>query len=293
MTAITGHAGATRRWRLARRQLDCGASPLIMGIINVTPDSFSDGGQFFEAGKAVEHGLRLVSEGADLLDIGGESTRPGALPVALDEELRRVLPVIKRLAGQIKVPISIDTSKAAVAHAALEAGAEIVNDVTALSGDPAMAGTVATASAGVILMHMRGDPQTMQIAPQYQNVVSEVVQYLSERMAWAADQGVAVERTVIDPGIGFGKTSEHNVALLSHLVDFQHLGRPLCLGVSRKRFLAKLATPQRLESERLAGSLAVACFTAIEGTAQILRVHDVRDTHDAVRVCRALMSKRT
>jgi dihydropteroate synthase len=292
MTGTTGQAGATTKWQLATRQLDCGDGPLIMGIINVTPDSFSDGGRFFESGAAVEHGLRLVNEGADLLDIGGESTRPGAVAVGHDEELRRVLPVIRALAGQAKVPISIDTSKAAVARAALEAGAEIVNDVTAL-GDPDMAATVAGTSAGVILMHMQGDPRTMQLAPWYQDVVSEVVQYLSDRMAWAADRGIAVERMALDPGIGFGKTSEHNVALLSHLSLLQRLGRPVCLGVSRKRFLSKLAGGERVESERLAGSLAVACFAAIKGTAQILRVHDVRDTRDAVRVCRALMPSRT
>jgi len=290
MTAMTGQTGATRTWQLARRHFDYALSPLIMGIVNVTPDSFSDGGRFFETGPAVEHGLRLVSEGADLLDIGGESTRPGAVPVAQDEEMRRVLPVIKALVGQIRVPISIDTSKAAVARAALEAGAEIVNDVTALSGDPAMVDTVAATSAGVILMHMRGNPQNMQIDPQYQDVVGEVAHYLSERVAWAANRGVAIERTVTDPGIGFGKTSEHNLSLLSHLADFQRLGRPVCLGVSRKRFLSKLAGGDRLESERLAGSLAVACFAAITGAAQILRVHDVRATRDAVRVCRALMS---
>jgi dihydropteroate synthase len=290
MTAATGQAGATTRWQLASRHFDCGESPLVMGIVNVTPDSFSDGGLFFEAPAAVEHGLRLVSEGADLLDIGGESTRPGAEPISPDEEKRRVLPVIKALAKQIRVPISIDTSKAAVARAALEAGAEIVNDVTALTGDPAMADTVAVVSAGLILMHMRGNPQNMQIAPQYQDVVSEVAEYLSERMAWAASRGIAMERMVIDPGIGFGKTSEHNLTLLSHLTDLQRLGRPVCLGVSRKRFLSKLMGPDRLESERLAGSIAVACFAAIRGTAQILRVHDVRDTRDAVRVCRALMT---
>jgi dihydropteroate synthase len=264
-----------------------------MGIVNVTPDSFSDGGQFFEAGPAVNHGLQLVDEGADLLDVGGESTRPGAVPVAPGEEMRRVLPVIRELAQQIKIPISIDTSKAVVARAALEAGAEIVNDVTALSGDPGMAATAAAMSAGVILMHMRGNPQNMQMAPQYQDVVGEVTKYLADRLAWAVEQGVAFERTVIDPGIGFGKTSEHNLALLSHLNHLQNLGRPVCLGVSRKRFLNKLAAGERVESERLPGSLAVACFAVIEGSAQILRVHDVRETRDAVRVCGALLSSRT
>jgi dihydropteroate synthase len=264
-----------------------------MGIVNVTPDSFSDGGRFFETGAAVEHALRLADEGADLLDIGGESTRPGAVPVAPDEEIRRVLPVIKSLAGKIRIPISIDTSKAAVARAALKAGAEIVNDVTALAGDPDMAATVVATSAGVILMHMQGNPQTMQDAPRYQDVVSEVARYLSDRVAWAADRGIPIQRTVIDPGIGFGKTNEHNLALLTHLPDLERLGRPVCLGVSRKRFLSKLAGGERVESERLAGSLAVACFAAIQGTAQILRVHDVRDTRDAVRVCRALTSSRT
>jgi dihydropteroate synthase len=264
-----------------------------MGIINVTPDSFSDGGRFFETKAAIEHGLRLVNEGADLLDVGGESTRPGAVPVALDEEMRRVLPVITALASQIKIPISIDTSKAAVARAALLAGAEIVNDVTALSGDPDMAATIAATSAGVILMHMQGNPQTMQLAPRYDDVVGEVAQYLGDRLAWARERGIARERTVIDPGIGFGKTSAHNLALLSGLAHFQRLRRPVCLGVSRKRFLSKLTGGERVESERLAGSLAVASFAAIEGTAQILRVHDVRDTQDAVRLCRALVSSRT
>ena len=263
-----------------------------MGIVNVTPDSFSDGGRFFEAGAAIEHGLRLIDEGADLLDVGGESTRPGAVPVAVDEEMRRVLPVIKALARS-KIPISIDTSKAAVVRAALDAGAEVANDVTALSGDPDMAATAAATGSGVILMHMRGNPQNMQQAPQYRDVVSEVARYLADRMAWAADRGIASERIVIDPGIGFGKTSEHNVALLANLAEFQRLGRPVCLGVSRKRFLSELAGGKRVESERLSGSLAVACFAAIDGTAQILRVHDVRDTLDAVRVCRALMTSRS
>jgi dihydropteroate synthase len=257
-----------------------------MGIVNVTPDSFSDGGRFAATAAAVEHGLELVRQGADLLDIGGESTRPGATPVPLEEELRRVVPVVQKLAELTTVPLSVDTSKAAVARAALEAGAHIINDVTALRGDPEMPDVAAAFAAGVILMHMQGTPQTMQLNPTYEDVVAEVAGFLEARLRAVADQGIAGEQVVLDPGIGFGKTREHNIRLLAHLEELQKLGRPVCLGVSRKGFLGRLL--DRPLDQRLAGSLAAACHAMGRHAAQILRVHDVAATRDAVVVYRAL-----
>jgi dihydropteroate synthase len=273
-------------WRLRDRTLYPGRPPLVMGIVNVTPDSFSDGGCFAATDAAVEHGLALVRQGADLLDIGGESTRPGAAPVPLEEELRRVLPVVQQLAQQTSVPLSVDTSKAAVARAALEAGAHIVNDVTALLGDPEMPSVVASFGAGVVLMHMQGTPETMQLNPTYQDVVAEVAGFLEARLRAVADQGIAGEQVVLDSGIGFGKTREHNIRLLARLEELQKLSRPVCLGVSRKGFLGHLL--DRPLDRRLAGSLAAACHAMGRHAAQILRVHDVAETRDAVVVYQAL-----
>jgi dihydropteroate synthase len=254
-----------------------------MGIVNVTPDSFSDGGRFVEPSAAVAHGLRLVEEGADLLDVGGESTRPGSQPVPVDEERRRVVPVIEELARRTDVPISVDTSKAEVARQALAAGAAIVNDVTALHGDPAMPAVVREAGAGAILMHMRGTPATMQIAPQYpEGVVAALDHFFESRLHELPGLGIAAEQVVLDPGIGFGKTKEHNWESIAHLDQLQRFGRPVCLGVSRKSFL------DRPLGERLAGALAIACFALARGTAQVLRVHDVAATYDAVRVFQRL-----
>ncbi len=260
--------------------------PLVMGIVNVTPDSFSDGGQHATTEPAVAHGLELVRQGADLLDVGGESTRPGAEPVPLEEELRRVVPVIRELAARCGVPLSVDTSKAEVARQTLAAGAEIINDVTALLGDPNMAGVVASFRAGVIVMHMQGTPQTMQKKPTYQDVVREVASFLEERLRALAEHGIAAAQVVLDPGIGFGKTSEHNRRLVVHLEEFRRLNRPICLGVSRKGSLGKITG--RPVEERMAASLAVACFALGRQAAQILRVHDVAGTRDAVEVFQAL-----
>lgn len=267
-------------WHLPDRVLSLTDRALVMGIVNVTPDSFSDGGLFASPEEATAHGLRLVADGADILDVGGESSRPGAQPVSADEELRRVLPVVRELAARTSVPISVDTTKAAVADACLAVGAHIINDITALEGDPDMAAVVARRRAGVVLMHMQGMPQTMQIAPHYDDVVTEVVGYLEARLHATAAAGIEAGRVAIDPGIGFGKTVDHNLQLLHRLGEFQRLGRPLCLGVSRKGFLGKLLG--RPAAERLAGSLAVVCQAVTRGGAQIVRVHDVRETRDAV-----------
>jgi dihydropteroate synthase len=273
-------------WQLRDRTLTPGTPPLVLGIVNVTPDSFSDGGRFFDAATAVDHALRLVEQGADLLDIGGESTRPGSQPVALDEELSRVVPVVRRLAAQTTVPISVDTNKAEVARQALEAGAHIINDITALRGDPAMPEVVRSYRAGVILMHMQGTPATMQADPRYDDVAAEVAAFLEARLQACADLGIASSQVVLDPGIGFGKTIEHNMQLLAHLEELRRLSRPVCLGVSRKGFLGKLLG--RPLEQRLAGSLAAACYALIRGTAQIVRVHDVAETRDVVVLLNAL-----
>jgi dihydropteroate synthase len=269
-------------WHLPDRVLTIGRRPLIMGIVNVTPDSFSDGGLHADPESAIAHGLRLIDGGADVLDIGGESTRPGAQPVPVDEELRRVVPVVAGLAQQTKLPLSIDTSKAEVARACTAAGAIIINDVTALSGDPQMAGVAAANRAGVILMHMQGTPQTMQLAPTYQDVVGEVVAFLEQRLQAAGELGIAADRVVLDPGIGFGKTGRHNLQLLAHLDRLRRLGRPICLGVSRKGFIGKLLG--RDVWDRLVGSLAALGKALSQGAVQIVRVHDVTQTRDFVEM---------
>jgi dihydropteroate synthase len=255
-----------------------------MGVLNVTPDSFSDGGLYLEPDAAVARAREMVGEGADLIDVGGESTRPGAAPVGVDEELRRVVPVLERLGDGQGVRISIDTSKARVANAAIAVGASFVNDVTALRGDPAMAGTVAAGGAELCLVHMLGEPRTMQEDPRYDDVVSDVKGFLEERLAFAVDEGIAEERTWLDPGIGFGKTLEHNLELLRRLDELVAIGRPLVVGVSRKRFIGALT--DRAEDERLAGSLAAAVIAAVRG-ASMVRVHDVAATRDALAVAAA------
>jgi len=225
-------------WQVRERPLTI-TRPLVMGIVNVTPDSFSDGGRFLDPSAAIDRALRLVDEGADLLDVGGESTRPGAESVPLDEEVRRVVPVITGLAGRVGVPISVDTMKAEVARQALAAGAAIVNDVTALLGDPAMIDVVRSSGAGVILMHMQGTPQTMQISPSYADgVLPAVDRFFASRLQELPGLGIPPERTALDPGIGFGKTAEHNRVLMRELKLFARFGRPVCLGVSRKRLMA-------------------------------------------------------
>jgi dihydropteroate synthase len=277
---------ATGTWQVRGRVLQPGRLPLVMGIVNITPDSFSDGGRFASPEAAVAHALRLVEEGADLLDLGGESSRPGSVPVSLDEELARVVPVVRALAARVAVPLSVDTTKAEVARQALAAGAHIVNDITALAGDLDMPAVVRVYGAGVILMHMQGTPATMQRAPHYDDVVGEVARFLEARLQAVADLGIAGRQVVLDPGIGFGKTAEHNLALLARLDEFQRLGRPVCLGVSRKGFLGRVLG--RPVGQRLAGSLAAACHALARGAAQVLRVHDVAETRDAVALFTAL-----
>ena len=250
-----------------------------MGIVNVTPDSFSDGGRFIDAGAAVAHAEQLVADGADILDIGGESTRPYSDPVAADEELHRVLPVVERLAASVPVPISIDTSKAAVAKASIEAGAEIINDVTGLAGDPLMLQTALDTSAGVCVMHMQGTPQTMQDNPSYGDVVAEVRAYLEDRRDALIAAGIAPERICLDPGIGFGKTHEHNIELMASCRTFHSLGCPLLVGHSRKGFLGKLIGDK--EADRTHATVGAALALAVQGV-QIIRVHDVRSVREAL-----------
>ncbi len=273
-------------WHLRDRTLTPGAPTLVMGIVNVTPDSFSDGGRFLDVDLAIEHGVELVRQGADLLDVGGESTRPGSAGVGVEEELERVLPVIRGLAARVAVPISVDTSKALVAEQALLAGAHIVNDVTALRGDPDLAEVVRRHRAGLVLMHMQGTPATMQVDPRYDDVVTEVVSFLEARLQQAAHLGIAGEQVVLDPGIGFGKTLEHNLRLLAGLGALGRLHRPVLLGVSRKGFLGKLLG--RDVSQRLAGSLACVCHALAHRSAHLFRVNDVAPTRDILRVWTAL-----
>lgn len=272
-------------WQLRTRTLDL-ARTHVMGIVNVTPDSFSDGGKFAQTGAAVEHGLRLVEEGADILDIGGESTRPGAVPVTLDEELARVIPVIERLRAATPVPLSIDTTKAEVARQAVAAGAEIINDVTALTADPAMAAVAVASGAGVVLMHMIGTPRTMQDNPQYGDVVAEVGEYLSGRLRAAEAAGIDAERIVLDPGIGFGKSFEHNLELLRRLKELLALGRPLLVGPSRKAFIGRILGGLPPEA-RVEGTAAVVTAAILAG-ARVMRVHDVKAIVRAARVADAL-----
>lgn len=272
-------------WICRSRELSCADAPLIMGIVNVTPDSFYDGGQHNTVAAATAHALSLITDGADLLDIGGESTRPGSQAVSVEEELGRVIPVVEAIRRQSDIPLSIDTTKAAVAHAALERGADIINDVSALESDPAMAGVVRHFAAGVALMHMRGTPGTMQQNPEYGDVVTEVCDYLGGRIRALAALGLDETRFAIDPGIGFGKTAAHNVSLIRNLQRLAGLGRPILVGVSRKSFIG--ATLDRRVDERLAGSLG-AMLACVENGAGIVRVHDVRETRDAVRITRLL-----
>jgi dihydropteroate synthase len=273
-------------WNTGRRTFDLANRGVIMGVINVTPDSFSDGGNFISADAAVEHGLRLAKEGAEILDIGGESTRPGAASVSIEEELRRVIPVIEGLAGKTSAALSIDTSKASVARAAVAAGAEIINDVTALRGDDDMARIAAESGCAVVLMHMKGTPRTMQQDPQYDDVVTEVADHLAERIAAARAAGIAADRIAIDPGIGFGKTVGHNLQLIAGLGHFAALGHPVLLGVSRKSFLATAAQCPDLEDR----DVPTAVLTA-EGYrlgARIFRVHAVRPNVQALRLAESL-----
>jgi dihydropteroate synthase len=259
--------------------------PSVMGVLNVTPDSFSDGGVHYEPGVAAAAARAMISDGAALVDIGGESTRPGSEGVSVDEELRRVVPVLERLAGE--VPVSIDTAKAEVARRALVLGAELVNDVTALRADPELAGVVAASGAYLCLMHMQGEPRTMQADPRYDDVASEVTAFLEERLAFAVSQGIAEERICLDPGIGFGKTAEHNFELVRRLDVLLALGRPVLIGFSRKSSLGRVVGDPDAKTGPLSASVAAA-VSAYERGASILRVHDVREHVEALAVARAI-----
>jgi len=258
--------------------------PLIMGILNVTPDSFSDGGRFMDINAIRNQAAKMVSEGADIIDIGGESTRPFSEPVSIEDELRRVLPAIRAVRERYPLPISIDTTKAAVARQAIDAGADIINDISALTFDPEMVAVAREAGCPVIIMHMKGNPKTMQVAPQYEDVVSETLNYLQERVNRLRRQGIA-QQIVIDPGIGFGKTVQHNLSLLKNIKRFRQLECPVLIGHSRKSFLGKLLGPDAKDRDEATAILSAFCILA---GADILRVHDVARTRKAVQLALAL-----
>ncbi|MCZ7662309.1 MAG: dihydropteroate synthase [Thermoleophilia bacterium] len=266
--------------------LDLRRGPLIMGALNVTPDSFSDPGDFFDHETAVKGARRMVDEGADIVDVGGESTRPGSDRTPLEEELRRVLPVVEALAPNIAAPLSVDTYRHEVAAKALERGAFMINDVTALRGDSEMVAVVRDAGCPVVLMHMLGEPKTMQENPVYENVVEDLYSFFAERLTWAVDQGVEERNLIIDPGIGFGKTLAHNLALIRHLQTFRSLGRPVLLGASRKRFIgAVLGLPE--PKDRVIGTVATSVIAAMQDV-DIVRVHDVAENAQAIAIARAV-----
>jgi len=279
-------------WKARHRTLDLSRSAKIVGILNVTPDSFSDGGQFFSLEAAVAHARELVAEGAEIIDVGGESTRPGADPVSLPEELRRVIPVIDRIRSEFpSVFISVDTYKAETAQEAMRAGADIINDITALRGDPEMIEVVLKSGAGVVLMHMQGMPKTMQVAPSYQEVVSEVMNFLKARRDWLIGHGVARESIAIDPGFGFGKRLADNIKLMRNLEAFQTLGQPLLIGVSRKSGLAQLSgDPALPAAKRIWPTVALTCLLREKG-AHLLRVHDVKPNLEALRMTEAILER--
>lgn len=272
-------------WKLRSTQLTFEGLPAIMGIVNVTPDSFSDGGAYTDVELAVEHALKLAADGASILDIGGESTRPYSDPVSASEERERVVPVIKRIVAQCKTPISIDTSKASVARAAIEAGAEIINDVTGLEGDPEMIKVAVDSGAGVCVMHMQGTPQTMQDAPNYKDVVMDIHGYLRQRQQHLLASGVEAEKICLDPGVGFGKTHQHNLELLAQCDRFLDLGAPILIGHSRKGFLGKILGDK--SANRDAATLGITLMMAQKGI-QIIRVHEVEKTVMALKAFQAV-----
>jgi dihydropteroate synthase len=276
-------------WKIGDRIFDLSRQGLIMGILNVTPDSFSDSGKFFTVEKAVEHGRRMAEEGAQIIDVGGESTRPGAESVAAEEELSRVIPVIEELRARIDMTISIDTSKAQVARAAIQAGASVVNDVTGGRRDKRMMPLVAENKLAFIIMHMQGDPQTMQLEPRYDDVVSEVADFFRQQYVHALECGIDPMAIAFDPGIGFGKTLEHNLELLAQLERLRVHDRPLVVGVSRKSFLAKVTGSSEI-SDRLAPAVALTSLLRARG-ADVFRVHDVKENVNALRVTEAILQK--
>ena len=273
-------------WQLKTQSLDFTHGPAIMGIVNVTPDSFSDGGKFNSTAAATDHAMQLAQDGATILDIGGESTRPYSTPVSPQEELDRVIPVIEAIAARTNIAISIDTSKSTVAAAAIEAGAEIINDVTGLQGDDAMIDVAVSSGAGVCAMHMQGTPQTMQDDPTYIDVTEDILKYLNQRKTWLTGQSVAPEKICLDPGVGFGKTHAHNLQLIKEADRFHETGCPILVGHSRKGFIGKLLGDK--EADRDAGTLAISVLLATKGV-QIIRVHEVKRTAQAVRCVMAAM----
>lgn len=275
-------------WKVRGQSLDLTHRALLMGIVNVTPDSFSDGGSFLDPLAACKQGLKLVEEGADILDIGGESTRPGSHSVPLEEEIQRVIPVIQRLRQETKALISIDTNKAAVAQAAMDAGADIINDITGLRGDENMPRVVSQSGAGVIIMHMKGTPRTMQDAPAYQDIMSEIGDFFRQSVALALSFGIDPMSIALDPGIGFGKTPEHNRQLLAGIGSFAKTGHPILVGASRKSFLGWLAGSTAME-DRFWPGVATTSLCRERG-AKIFRVHDVKPHHDALRMTEAILN---
>jgi len=278
-----------RLWKIGDRIFDLSRQGLIMGILNVTPDSFSEGGEFFTVEKAVEQGLRMAGEGAQIIDVGGESTRPGAEPVAAGEELGRVIPVIEQLRMKINTVISIDTSNAQVAREAIHAGASVVNDVTGGRGDETMMPLVAKTKSAFIIMHMQGNPRTMQAEPRYTDVVSEVAVFFRQQYARAIECGIDPMAIAFDPGIGFGKTLDHNLEVLAHLDRLRVHDRPLVVGVSRKSFLAKLTGSSEI-SDRLAPAVALTSLLRARG-ADVFRVHDVKENVNALRITEAMLQR--
>ena len=278
-----------RSWKIGDRVFDVSRHGLIMGVLNVTPDSFSDGGEFFAAEKAIERGLEMAAEGAHIIDVGGESTRPGSEAVTAEEELRRVIPVIEKLRTKIDVPISIDTSKAEVAGAAIEAGASIVNDVTGGRGDERMLPLIAQTKSAVIIMHMQGTPRTMQIRPRYRDVVEEISEFFRQQYARAIGLNIDPMAIAFDPGIGFGKTLDHNLELLAKLERLRAHDRPLVVGVSRKSFLGKLIGSPEI-NDRLVPGAALTSLLRASGT-DVLRVHDVKENVHALRVTEAILQR--
>ena len=290
LRALRAARGQEQHWKLSGRTLRLGGRSLVQGILNVTPDSFHDGGRWATPRRAVARALQMEEEGADVIDVGGESTRPGSLPVSAEAELRRVLPVIEALRGKLRIPISIDTTKAQVAQRALLAGARIVNDVSGLTFDPAMGGIAAEHRAGLILSHLRGQPRTMMRRPRYRHLVPEVVSFLQESVRAACAAGVAPESILVDPGLGFGKTATHNLLLLHYLKALHSTGRPILVGASRKSFLRRILGEG--DDRRLQGSLAAAAVAAMKGAA-VLRVHDVAPTVATLRVVEAIRHSET
>jgi len=274
-----------RRVPLPAGEIDCAAGPVVMGVLNVTPDSFSDGGAFLDPGAAYEHAVAMVEEGAGVIDVGGESTRPGAAEVSAETELARIAPVLRKLSGRITAPLSIDTRRAAVARAAMDAGAAIVNDVSALRHDPAMAETVRDTKAAVVVMHMQGTPETMQVNPHYDDVTSEIIAWLEQRTEDLVRAGIDREKIIVDPGLGFGKRLEDNVRILNEIGDFGSLGYPVMTGYSRKSFIGTITG--RGTAERIPGGLA-ALAKCLAGGVAFVRVHDVKETADFIKIWRAI-----